>query len=271
MPPLICAPTAILDQSFPRNRTELQRISLAVGNIQGQLDRNEIHLILSDQLIKCLDKFDWNVRDGYELLQQIYIHISQWYLSGNSRTERISLSDVKVYCPHPLPKGCIGTGLLESWSQEVGKMLAKHDKCCRRSHFFIGVACESAYSGSDKGSYDNPMGIRTFPLVGPDEIVILDDAYEWDVPPDIIRRSIFQEHVKSNYQAIGATKIQPPSRDSHYKVIFSGKRSWTFTANIDPVPPRFLDELVRITGYPLPAIKYALIEGHLPNIRLCLR
>jgi len=265
MPPLICCSPVILDQSFPRDASELYFVAYTLGRIQEQVNRDEIHLILTDELAELVENFDWNVREEYAILIEIYKLLNQWFLQQHERLIRVDLSAIQEYDKHPIPQGCQAQGLVDLWSDEVGKLLAKHDKYCPRGRFFIGIACESAYCAGTPRCYINPSGHRAFPLVGPSEILSLADAYDWQVHSDIIRQSVYIKHITRHYKVIGSELLIRPSGSSHFKLTFRGGRSWVLDANIDPVAEEFLSELTSITGYELPVIKYALLNGELPN------
>lgn len=265
MPPLICCSPVILDQSFPRDTSELYSVADTLGRIQEQVNRDEIHLILTDELAELVENFDWNVREEYTILREIYRLLNQWFLQQHGRLIRVDLSGVQEYDKHPIPEGCEAQGLVDLWSDEVGKLLTKHDKCCPRNRFFIGIACESAYCTGKQRRYINPSGHRAFPLVGPCQISSLADAYDWQVPTDIMRQSVYIEDVTRHYKVIGSESLIRPSGGSHYKLMFKGGRSWVLDTNIDPVAEQYLSQLKSITGYELPVIKYALLNGELPS------
>ncbi len=266
MPPLICASPTILDQSFPRNNQELDLIVSTLGTIQSLIENDEIHLILTKVLQDLLEAFNWEQRVGqYPILRDIYRLLCQWFLQPHARLIQIddqSISNINHYVSHPLPEGSQKCGLVEFWSDEVGKLLAIHDLCCPNNKFFIGIACESAFSGSDINKYDNPNNQRTFPLVGPENFnSLLIDAYEWDLPQDVHQKQVSLSDVKRNIFCIGGQEDR--SKGDHFIYVFEQARSWPLTLR-DPVPNDHLRQLVPITGFPLPVIKYALMNGELP-------
>jgi len=265
MPPLICCSPAILDQSFPRNEEELTIVAVALGEIQGCIQGDEVYLIITHDLRELILAFDWNVRSRYPLLLDIYRLLDQWMLQRHEHLVEINVSEVCEHCPHPVPQGCTLVGLVEIWSDEVGKILFLHDRCCPRREFFIGVACASAFAGKEKGAYDNPDGNRCFPLIGPDDLNQIADAYEWDIPPNIHQKNVSFDDVMKNYNAIGASCVESPSSGSHFLVKFDRGRSWPLDRNFDPLPVDHLRQLIAITGYPLAVIKTALINGKLPE------
>ena len=69
MPPLICGSPLILDQSFPRDEEELSAVARALGEIEKQLENNDIHLVLTEGLAQIVEEFDWvNRGSSYSLL-----------------------------------------------------------------------------------------------------------------------------------------------------------------------------------------------------------
>jgi hypothetical protein len=272
MPPLICASPTVLDQSFPRDEDQLRAVAITLGEIQQQLKNNQVHLVLTEGLRELVQEFDWRNRDNPPLLLEIYHLLDEWFLKNHERLVRADLSGVNRYQPHPIPAGCSTLGLVEIWSDEVGKLLALHDMCCQGNSYFIGIACEQAYSGSRLQRYCGHSNPRCFPLVGPREILqLLVDAYTWQVEPNAQRKKVSINNALKNYKAIGAIRIEPPSGGSHYTMKFKKGRSWAVDSNVNPIPDRFLSELVTITGYPLPVIRTALITGDLPRRVLRLR
>jgi len=235
-----------------------------LGRIQDQVNHNEVHLVLTSELAQLIEDFDWNVREEYAILVDIYRLLNQWFLQPHERLIRVDLSDIREYGKHPVPEGCEAEGLVDFWSDEVGKLLTKHDKHCPRNRFFVGIACESAYCTGKPRRYINPLGCRAFPLVGPNDISLLADAYDWQVHPDVDRRSVFFRDVVRHFRVIGCQSLVRPSGGSHYRLTFKHGRSWTLDCNIDPVADDFLSELTSTTGYPLPVIKHALLNGELP-------
>ena len=267
MPPLLCASSFILDQTFPRDEGELNLVSDALGVMEEVVRNNDAHLILTDTLQKIVEEFDWQRTGPYPLLRTIYDLLNQWFLLPHDRLIKIDLTDIQDHQPHPLLCGCQTEGLSEIWADELGKLLIIHDACCAHNNFFIGVACAFAFSGEQVGEYNNPNNQRVFPLVGPNDIdQRLIDAYEWDIPNDLHQRNISFDDAYNNCHAIGAVEIVPPTRGSHYSVRFKGAhRPWQLDPNSDPVPERYLRQLVGIVGYPIEVIKYALLHGELPE------
>ncbi len=269
MPPLLCASPVILDQSFPRDNDELTLVAGALGEIEGLLQTDKARLVLTDVLRDLVEDFEWQRAGPFLLLNDIHRLLNQWFLQPHERLVKIDVSHIERYRPHPLPKGRENQGLIEFWSDELGKMLVFHDSYCCSTEYFIGVACESAFSGGTLTEYDNPDSRRAFPLVGPNEVEYLSDAYDWsDIPADIHQRKVTFDNACRNCFLIGAIRIDNPSSGSHYKVRFKGSRPWILDSNYDPVLEDHLKELVEITGYPLNVIKTALIEGRMPMKRV---
>ena len=266
MPPLICASPVIIDQSFPRDQDELKAVAFTLGEIQRQIENGEINLVLTKGLAELVEEFDWSQPHKYSLMLEIYKLLNQWFLKKNDRLIRIDLSSIVDYKQHPIPEGCNKLGLVDLWADEVGRLLKLHDRCTTDNSYFIGIACEQAYSGSTPRCYCSLEVDRYFPLVGPNDIPnLLIDAYDWESMPNIHNRKIYISDIFNNYRALGASEIKNPSGGSHYKMIFPNKRPWVISSNIDPIPDTFLDELIAITGYPIKAIKTALCTGEKPR------
>jgi len=263
MPPLLCLSPLILDQSFPRDKNELSLVSGVLGTIQDLVEQDKIHFILTYNLRQLVQQFNW-AQDQNKTLFDIYRLLNQWFLQPNERLLEINVSKINDYNLHPIPRNCIGEGNSILWSNEMGKLLVLHDKCCTHDTFFIGVACEGAFSGKDKGVYDNPKNQRVFPLVGYGDIRTLDDAFQWDIPSNIHNKNVSFDNFCKNYRVIGGISINKP-RGSHYKVNFKGSRPWELDRNDDPIPDAYLRELSDITKFPILVLKTALIYGRLPK------
>lgn len=274
MPPLLCPSPVLLDQSFPRDEDQLNLVAVALGEVIGCVERNEAHLLLTETLREFVESFDWNPPRPFSLLTDIHRLLSLLYLQPNERLIMVDVASVGSYEPHPIPKGCENTGLIELWADELGKILTLHDQCYTES-FFIGIACECAFSGEEANEYKNPDELRAFPLVGPDDLPNLEDAFEWTPTKssfnDIRLMEVSFDAAQRNIDVLGAIRVENPrGGGSHYIVIFNGGRSWPLDKNTDPVPERFLKQLIPITGYPLLVIKHALIFGELPITQLRL-
>lgn len=267
MPPLLCASSFILDQSFPRDGEELRLVSIALGELERVVHNNEAHLILTDTLREIVKKFDWQRTEWDPKLIDIYNLLSRWFLQPHERLVEIDVCTEDDYRPHPIPHRREDGDLSEIWADEIGRLLARHDACCSFNAFFLGIACAFAFAGGELGNYNNPDNQRVFPLVGPNDICHdLIDAYTWDVPHDINNKSVCFKDALKNCRAIGATEVKFPTGGSHYSVKFEGApRPWQLDPNVDPVPNRFLRQLVDISGYPIGVIKYGLLYGELPK------
>jgi hypothetical protein len=269
MAALLCPSPVILDQSFPRDDDELNLVAVALGELQLYIEEDKAHLIITNilrELVADFEGFDWTPPSRNKIQGEIYRLIQQVFLREHERIVQldnyIDLFVEKEHLPHPVPKGCEKQGLVEIWSDELGIILVLHDQCCNKGEYFIGVACEHGFAGEPVGEYDNSTNTRAFPLVGPDNIIILADAYDWDTPKDIHQKPVSLHDAQKNIHVIGGTIARCDG--DHFNVTFEGGRTWPLTLR-DPVPPPFLDELVPITHYPLKVIKTALITGKLPR------
>jgi hypothetical protein len=197
--------------------------------------------------------------------------LNQLFLRQHERLIEIDLAGVSEYEQHPLPAGAETGELIDFWSDEMGRLLVLHDQCCPANQFFIAVVCPHAFAGETRGCYGNRAGLRAFPLVGPDDVDTLADAYVWLTPSDSHQWSVSFEDAKRNVFVLGARDVETSSGGgSHYMVRFPGERSWPLDKNVDPIPDDFLKELIAISGYPLPVVRFVLKRGHLPEKRLRL-
>lgn len=271
MPPLLCPSPTLLDQTFPRSFEELRRVGIAFGSLQEMLENDSAHLVVTDSLADLVQLFDWqreDAQDEYPLLLTIFTLLTNWFLQQHERLVRIAVPPGLPFSPHPLPIGTDPRGLVDDWSSEVGALLALHASIASQGEFFIGIPCDSAFAGSALGSYSQSLAGAAFPLVGPREAVSLSDAYEWALPAGIRDRSISFKDALANCHCLGEATIDEPHGGSHYKVKFAGKaRPWPLDRNVDPIPERFIRELVQITGYPFEVVISALSSGTLPHRR----
>jgi len=271
MPPLVCPSPVILDQSFPRSREELSQVVAALGELQRLVDEDHVYIILTTVLEDLVDNFDWSRTEIHPILVDVHRLIQAWALGTSNHVAKCSVQHIADYAPHPVPNSCSDEdGLIQFWSDEVGRLLSLHDKISP-ARFFIGIACPSAFAGEDASAYPASVTSRRFPIVGPSDLASLDDAYEWETPRDIHQRPVTFSSARRNIHLLGASEVKNPSAGgSHYIVKFRGARSWTLDRNDDPVPDTYLDQLVPITQYPLNVVRCALIEGYLPPAKLRL-
>jgi hypothetical protein len=274
VPPLLCLSPILLDQSFPRTKEELKLVGKALGNLQEYLmefqPESQPILVLTDTLRNFLEEIYWNrpEKDEMALLLDVDRILKQLFFARDSNPLDVTdtISNVAIYQPHPLPSGCDNQGLIDFWADEIGKLLVKHDECCERDRFFVGVTCPFAFTDDKPGTYANFNHLRTFPLVGVKEIKEeLDDCFIWDVPEDYDKRLVNFNQAVKNISSIGGRLHRKSDGDSHYHFKFENGATWTLSRNDDPVPKPYLEELKPKTDYPLLVIKYALINGELPQ------
>lgn len=271
MPPLLCPSPLMLDQSFPRTRDELDQVVDALAKLQELIEKDEACVVLTDALALFIELYEWErERECMPLLLEIHRLVNAWLVHPGEQIVKADVDNVVAYTPHPIPSGCpTEVPLISDWSDEVGRLLALHD-CSGESNYFIGIACVSALAGKPISSYKcTPSANRFFPIVGPDNLGVLSDAFEWDLPPQIHHREVGVEQARKYLHLIGASNIRKSrGGGSHNIATFPGQRSWTLDTNDDPVPNTYLDQLVPITGYPIDAIRYILTEGRIPPKKL---
>jgi hypothetical protein len=275
MPALVCLSPVLADLSFPRFPEELAVVAQALGELADLADRGIVRIVTTPIFRELLEIYCWNQPSG--LKGDIYRFLNQLVLTGGERLVSINVDLVANYQAHPVPSGCDESeAYVQGWADDLGRLLVIHDDSAQ-DVYFIGVACERAFSGGELNVYSGNIPSRSFPLVSPQtcdcncEARLLVDAYIFDVPQAIAAGNVSFADAKKNAHVIGASGVRQPHGGSHFKVQFPGNRSWPLDANYDPVVPQYLKELTAITGYPLPVIKYALTQGQLPPRQFRIR
>jgi hypothetical protein len=268
MPPLLSPSPIIIDHSFPRNTNEVHRAAVALGELAELLDRGEAEILITEALRDFVDLFDCGAGERpYAILQDLHALLDTWILTMPNGVVRVAVDDLPAITPHPIPANCSDEGLVDFWAVELGKLLVAHDAECDNGNYFIGVACESAFSGGPLQRYRTETQ-RAFPLIGPNNLSTLDDADVWEVLPGIHTMEVSFDQAKRNIHLIGATEVRPPRSGSHYMVNFpEALRPWPLDRNVDPIAERFLKQLIPLSGYPLAVIKSTLISGRPPQTR----
>lgn len=262
---LICLSPKLLDHTFPRDEDELRKVAICIGQVEEVCLDKRAALVSLESLQNYLDEFSWEGAAHYPLLHDIYISLLKLLVHSGELTIQLDVSGISEYCDHPLPPSCDGGGVPELWQSEMGKLLAAHDAACDGGRFFIGLACDHAFSSEDPvagASYESES-LRAFPLIGPSELSTLDDAFIWDVTESDIRGEITVASAKANIHLLGG-KLGGQS-SSHIKVEFAGARPWSLDCNVDPQPERFLKQIADKSGYPYVVVRYALRQGSLPE------
>lgn len=267
MPPLVCPSPNVIDQTFPRSNEELALVQKALLRLVELLAEGKCLVLLTQFLTEFIVRLDetfcWEIQQKYPEAQIIFYVLAQLGLQQQG-VHRIDLSTIPLVKPHPLPKGCDCDEFSLRWSEELGRLYVLHSTRSIAGKYFIGVACTTAFAGKTKGSYLNPLKHPYFPLVGPDELGSLDDAYDWEIPPGTSKQKISFKDAYNKIRLLGG-EVHQPSGSSHYPVKFKGKRTWPLDSNIDPVPDRFLKQLEAITGERLEVIKFVLLNGGWPR------
>lgn len=265
MTPLLLPSPAILDHSFPRSEAELYIVAAALGELELITEKNAAHIVMTPILGQLVESFDWLTVSEKPVLLEIYRLLNQWFLQSHDALHVIRRFPEEPYKPHPIPSCVSGDGLAEFWRDEVGKLLLIHDQSSEGAEFYIGIPCAHAFSGLGKSHYMDDEQGRRFPIIGPTELGALSDGFRWSLPSGVHSWSVSFANARKNLFSIGASEIVSPSGGSHYRVKFPGARCWTLDPNDDPIPDTYLDQLTKITPYPLNVIRYALNTGKLPE------
>ncbi|MBE2184482.1 MAG: hypothetical protein IAE89_13720 [Anaerolineae bacterium] len=264
MPPLLCLPPLLLDHSFPRDRDQLDIVLSALGEIEAYLQEEKCYLLNTDVFADFVESIDWSNPLSYPKIQIIYDFLARLYLQPSRNVLHFVFPNTEVTDPHPLPVKSGTSELSDLWSHEMAIILQFHDTVS--NPFFVGIACPYAFDGQEIDTYPQTEQ-RKFPLVGQNDLQILEDAFDWIVPSEIFNQEVSFYLAKKNCFKLGAEEVEEPSGGSHYKVRFKGRRPWVLDPNNDPIPKAYLEELKTITGYSLGVIKMILIHGEIPKRR----
>lgn len=275
---LVCPSPQILDHSFPRTEDELEVIAISLGHIIEKLEEKNLALLHTNTLDDFISSYypDWN---QYPMLRDVWVALNQLISHPSQELIYEDLLQVENYIPHLIPQKSTSKkdteSLLDLWMDELGKILILHDQCIEKNEFFIGIACPYGFSGGELDTYDNPTDQRVFPLVGLETFEkFLVDADEWYIPikMDISNKSVDINNLERNYSVIGISHIDSEKgRGSHRVLVIDGHRDISL-----PKPQRkgdksvqdyVLKELAQTFNYSIDVIKYALIEGELPERR----
>jgi hypothetical protein len=263
MPPLVCPSPLMLDHSFPRSDSQLRIIAVSLGELERLIAEHRVEILLTASLRDFVELFEWQRSvDQMALARDIYAYCNLLFLAANAGCVMVDNPRVERPAVHPRPVGCEHDPLIDLWADELGRILVLH-RLAHPDGYFVAVACPYRFCGQPTPGYADEGS--AFPLVGPDEVTNLEDAYGWTVPAEIRDARVSFHEAHRNLSAVGATRVDPPKGSSHYIARFPGARSWPLDRNTDPLPDRFLKELEPITGYPLAVIKYALKHGRLPQ------
>lgn len=266
MPPAMCPPPDIFQNAF--ENYELDKVSYIFEYLEEAAKREEICLILTDPLKELLRNTNLSNLGSY--WGTIGSILWQWILQPHRAILTVNTQLIDEFSNHPLPTG-IGDGcLVDTWMMESGRLLVIHQHCNEGQNYFIGVLCPDALNGNEKRTY-NTEGLG-FPLVGPDDLNTLEDAYEFIVPHGYGQRVVNERLVRKNYHAIGASYIDDARGEGdHFLLIFDSGHSWPYDPSWDHIPPHGYLQLREITGLSTNVIKYCLTEGEEPEKRHRLR
>lgn len=264
MPPLLLLSPVILDHSFPRTQSELRLVALAIGEVQETVDAKHAAMLTTSALNEYIELFDWEGNSQFPQLQLIHSHLSQLVLRNSPYHVPPTLLDGLDSEPHPVPSTTSRDGLSEEWAIEVGRILVLHDDAVSDGSFFIGVACELAFAGHDsKGYREHPDTNRSFPLIGPADVLKLANAFVSDIPGDFAHRRISFECAKNHIGVLGG-ELHNPKGGSHYTVEFPKGFKWTLDRNHNPVLDRHLKQVATNLSLELCCVKYALLTRKMP-------
>jgi hypothetical protein len=264
MPPLVCPSPVILDHSFPRDIDTLKDVVEALGSIQELLEREELIFLVTPIFQLFLTDFCWDKLPSYPLLLDVHRYLTSLLLQPNESVFVQNTDHLASQYAHPIPTGCESTAATEIWADEAGRLFGLHARRCEsEGSFFIGIACHRGFAGKPIDSYPRSSS-PSFPLVGIADYQKLHDAEVWLTDPEIANKSISFADARKNVPLLGGT-VSVSAVGSHYTVHFpSGLRPWVLSYNSEPLPDRFLKQLMPLTHKNLDYIRHVLYHGEKP-------
>ena len=97
MPPLLCPSPASLDQSRERQVDELQRIAVALGEIEKIISAGSAHVVLTPVLREVVSDFAVHPWQQHGLMLEVYRLLSLWFLQRHDALIELDLSGVTNY------------------------------------------------------------------------------------------------------------------------------------------------------------------------------
>jgi hypothetical protein len=270
MPVVVFPSPVIIDQHFPRTEEQLKRAAHTIGELT-RLARNEtLVLAITDTLVEVAKEFDWSAGRG-EIRSEIYHLLNLLLFQPHRGVGIVAFTASLRHQAHPIPEYCNDTGMVEFWADELGKLVAMHRDCPGEGTKCAGVACILAFCGLPLGSY-RPSDAPRFPLVGPSELCVLSDAFEWTTSEDDHTIRVTHQDICENYRLIGAV-TKDTDAQGHDMLRFRSGAKWSFSEKWGNfVRDSHLKELEPYVHLPLRVIKRALGRGLKPTrvLRSCL-
>src|ERR1700721_9428 len=149
MPPLVCLPPSVLDHTFPRSRAVLQRVSVALGNLQEKIEHNECKVLSTSTIGQFVETFEWQGVESYPILQAVYGLLVEGFFKSDQIYVKITTDSVTEFVLHPVPADSGDGGLVDFWREEIGKVYEIHKRHCGVD-YCIGVACDFAFGNYPK-------------------------------------------------------------------------------------------------------------------------
>jgi len=254
MPPLLVPSPLILDQTFPRLPEDLGIASRAIARLSILAENGDVILLFTPALIAVIKAFDWSDGSSGRIRAELFGLLMKMISRSEDRgLIRVSVKGAQSSWMHPLPESCDGTGQANVWASDVAAIFEGHMCCTHNAEWFVGVACERGFSGLGLGQYV-ANGHNSFPLVGEQNLGSLSDSFDWNWHTDYENKTVQIRDLLRAKDRLQIKTIDPPRRDSHYKVTLLNGSVWNFSLNDDPIPRPYLNQLAGYLGMPVGAL-----------------
>lgn len=274
LPCLLHLPPNWLDHSDERSRDVLTEVANALASLTLLLVSEDAQLLITDWVCAIVSdegcgRWNWSDKQRNAILPLIREQLSQLIINPRRYATYYPVQDIGTGeadrsedLSHPLPPNCQELTAADEWCSEAGILLRLH--CSEANKWFIGLPCVNAFADGKLSRYSNGDTSRRFPMVGPDEVAELEEAYHWSLPVGIHDWSVHTTDAEKNIHLLGGT-VQPETGSSHRSISFRGARTWSLVTTNDVVRKDHLDQLVPITGCELNVIRYVLVKGEVPS------
>lgn len=273
--PLLYPAPHLIDHTYTHSEEYVKLIASALADLLSMVSRGDAYLIVTDFMFNLLTLCDCTepqpfISFIYRDLVKLLINPSKYILHVDWLTKYKDKNFNEINC-------CTEFAFISDWASEVNVLVRLQQAYGNHAKPFIGIICQEELLSLCANNQNNEICVKcclnspdnSIPLInGIISDLALDSGFEWIHPSNNKRIRIRIQHIKKNFRVVGGFRLEPPYKDSHYKIHFPNGYSWPFSINDDPVPERYLEELSRGIDMPKDVLKAALFTG-LPPILKC--